>query len=575
MTFSRLSCFTVLTLMICTLPALALWPSDPATNLSIADRAGEQVVPKIAFSTMGGCYVAWHDHASGNYDIYLQYLSDEGDEVWPHNGLLISDHPQQSWITDWDLIADSNGNAVIVVNDVRSGPDWDIYAYKVAPDGTMLWGADGVTISDNADFEPSPKVTETTDGEFVVVWARSPDVGDGSIMMQRLEADGTPRLPYGGVPVAGEVGESPSFCVICPGDAGSVIVGWLRDTSQYLSDRHYRAEKFDAGGGSVWGAPVEVYNETVLPLGYEPYIEKDGAGGAVLLWHRYYGGIYNSCVQHLDAAGTEIFPHNGLVVSTTPGMYHISPTLCQSGGDIYVFWREQNTAQSLTGLYGQRFDAAGTRLWGNAGMTFLPIDAIEKAFYRALPMPDGAAVYWIEKPGGYASDIIRGFRTDSDGDFLWPGDIIDVASTPSSKGRLPAALGFAGTSLLIWEDDRAGSVDIYGQRVNLDGSLGATGTDAEAPEARIALGQNHPNPFNPSTTIRFRLSEPGWVGLSIHDLAGRRVRTLRDGFEPGAGEHSVRWDGLDESGRPAASGIYLYSLRTADKVLSKRMVLVK
>jgi hypothetical protein len=562
--------FIILLLATC---AFAAWPTDPAANLSIAEGGGDQVLPKLSARSGGGCYVAWMD-APTNYNVRIQRLDYAGDEMWAHNGILVSDHPQNSWLTDWDMLTDSAGNAVLVFNDIRAGGDWDIYAYKIAPDGSMLWGADGVTLSDNADFEAAPKVTETSDGEFVFVWSRSPNVGDGSIMMQRLEADGTPRLPLGGMPVAGEAGESPSFCVICPGLAGSVIVGWLRDTAVYLSDRHYRAEMFDAIGGSAWGAPVEVYNETVLPIGYEPIIQSDEAGGAVLLWHRYYGGIYNSCVQHLDAAGNELFPHNGLVVSTNAGMYHISPTLAQSGGDIYVFWDERNTSQSQWGIFGQRFAPDGTRLWGNSGRMFLPTNSLYKSFYRALPAAGGAKLFWIEEPAGYGSDQIRGFRTDSDGNFTWPGDIIDVATTPSVKGRLPVAASNTGAALIVWEDSRAGSVDVYGQMVTAEGGLGVQ-TGGESPALPFMLAQNHPNPFNPSTKIRFTLSSEGPTKLSVFDLEGRRVIKLLGAPRLSAGEHEVSWDGRDTSGQRLSSGIYFYTLEADGRRESRPMVLLK
>lgn len=563
---------TFITLLIA-VAAFAAWSTDPAANLSIADGGGDQVVPKIAATSDGGCYVAWYDAAAG-YNVRLQRLNLSGDEVWTHNGILVSSHPQNSWITDWDLIADTDDNAVIVFNDIRTGGDWDIYAYKVSPDGTMLWGADGITLSDNPDFEAAPKVTQTSDGEFVFVWSRNPDLGDGKIMMQRLESDGTPRMPYGGLAVAGETGESPSFCVICPGAAGSVIVGWLRDTAVYLSDRHYRAEMFDAIGGSAWGAPVEVYNETVLPIGYEPIIQSDDAGGAVLLWHRYYGGLYNSCVQHLDAAGNELFPHNGLVVSTNAGMYHISPTMAQSGGDIYVFWDERNTSQSQWGIFGQRFAPDGTRLWGNIGRMFLPTNSLYKSFYRALPAAGGAELFWIEEPAGYGSDQIRGFRVDSDGNFTWPGDIIDVATTPSVKGRLPVTAASAGAALIIWEDSRVGSIDVYGQRVTADGGLGVQ-TSVESPALPTMLAQNHPNPFNPSTKIRFTLNSDGPARLSIFDLEGRRVRDLLQTGNLHAGEHEAFWDGRDHGGKTVSSGIYFYTLEADGRRESRPMVLLK
>ena len=83
----------------------AQWPSDPSENLPIADLEGEQVVPHIAATADGGCYVGWYDHASGNYDVALQRLTPHGVEMFPHNGIIVSAHPQNTWVMEWALSA--------------------------------------------------------------------------------------------------------------------------------------------------------------------------------------------------------------------------------------------------------------------------------------------------------------------------------------------------------------------------------------------------------------------------------------------------------------------------------------
>jgi hypothetical protein len=94
------------------------------------------------------------------------------------------------------------------------------------------------------------------------------------------------------------------------------------------------------------------------------------------------------------------------------------------------------------------------------------------------------------------------------------------------------------------------------------------------PAARLALEQNVPNPFNPSTVIAFELAAPGGVRLDVYDAAGRLVRRLVDEQRP-SGAGRVRWNGQDDVGRAVASGLYHYRLITADGVLSRRMVLAR
>jgi hypothetical protein len=90
----------------------------------------------------------------------------------------------------------------------------------------------------------------------------------------------------------------------------------------------------------------------------------------------------------------------------------------------------------------------------------------------------------------------------------------------------------------------------------------------------VVLHQNVPNPFNPSTVIRYELASPARVELQIYDLAGRLVRTLQAGDET-AGRHELSWQGRDEAGRPVATGVYLYRLRAGNEVETRRMVLTK
>lgn len=83
-----------------------------------------------------------------------------------------------------------------------------------------------------------------------------------------------------------------------------------------------------------------------------------------------------------------------------------------------------------------------------------------------------------------------------------------------------------------------------------------------------------PNPFTSATTIRYSMRQADAADIMVYDMTGRRVRTLVSDFKP-VGEHEVTWDGRDESGRPLASGIYLYRFHGGDVVETHRMVLVK
>ena len=93
--------------------------------------------------------------------------------------------------------------------------------------------------------------------------------------------------------------------------------------------------------------------------------------------------------------------------------------------------------------------------------------------------------------------------------------------------------------------------------------------------AEFALGQNYPNPFNPTTTIQFDLPTISAVTIEVYDLLGIRVCTLANGERLSAGRHLRTWDGRDQNGSAASSGMYLYRLRAGDHVLTRTMLLMK
>jgi hypothetical protein len=96
----------------------------------------------------------------------------------------------------------------------------------------------------------------------------------------------------------------------------------------------------------------------------------------------------------------------------------------------------------------------------------------------------------------------------------------------------------------------------------------------ETPAMSLALDQNRPNPFNPSTEIRFSLPKRCSVRLDVYDAAGRLVRVLQDGAMT-AGRHSIVWDGTNDAGRAVGSGVYFYRLRAGKEAVSKKMVLLR
>ncbi len=91
---------------------------------------------------------------------------------------------------------------------------------------------------------------------------------------------------------------------------------------------------------------------------------------------------------------------------------------------------------------------------------------------------------------------------------------------------------------------------------------------------KFQLNQNYPNPFNSFTTLSYDLPEEMFIELSIYDISGRKIKTLVKNNQK-SGIKIVQWNGQNNSGDLAVSGIYIYSIKTNQFELNRKMILIK
>ncbi|MEJ2721793.1 MAG: T9SS type A sorting domain-containing protein, partial [bacterium] len=187
----------------------------------------------------------------------------------------------------------------------------------------------------------------------------------------------------------------------------------------------------------------------------------------------------------------------------------------------------------------------------------------------------------------YGSDGVYVDVSDGAGwttlDFLGSGGALGRLSVGNDwlEYRYDLSRYPAGTPLMVRfrfvSDDESGLDDgvfIDDVRLGAPAAGEATGIDlpASVPGPRNELFQNVPNPFNPNTTIRFRLADRTPARLEIFDVRGARVRVLLDDVRP-PGSNEVFWDGKNAGGERVASGVYFYRLRAGDFQQTRKMVL--
>jgi hypothetical protein len=118
---------------------------------------------------------------------------------------------------------------------------------------------------------------------------------------------------------------------------------------------------------------------------------------------------------------------------------------------------------------------------------------------------------------------------------------------------------------------------LYGEVLSADGvtsRIDKTSVHEIPNVVGTQLEQNVPNPFNPNTTIAYSISDTRMVDVSVYDAAGHLVRTLVKETKS-EGRHSVSWDGRDNDGRTATSGVYFVRLEAGSEVLTRKIVLLK
>ncbi len=235
---------------------------------------------------------------------------------------------------------------------------------------------------------------------------------------------------------------------------------------------------------------------------------------------------------------------------------------------------------------------------GNSNFRISDIDVTFKATHPnvgdlivKLLAPSKKEITLIDRPG---------FPDDSLGNRSGNPDIILDDAAPVSIEHIPAgdeqqitgvfqphpdslaafnAEGYTGDwTITVIDaenlDGTSGQLDAWGLILTLDPVTSIDDSEhSQLPQA-FTLYQNYPNPFNPTTIIRYDLKGSVDVKLTIYNILGQEIRSLINERQT-AGTKSAKWDALDNFGKQAASGIYIYKLEAGDFTRARKMVLLR
>ncbi|MBE0567026.1 MAG: hypothetical protein IH621_13780 [Krumholzibacteria bacterium] len=481
-----------------------------------------------------GVWIAWYDTRGGD-SLYAQRLSIGLTPLLDPAGVPVVDSPND--VEMGGLVADGRGGALVAWEDRRWSLDFDVLVQRIDAAGQTRWGDPGVCLRLSLDDSDSPTLASDGEGGLLAAWIEGSD-GYPRVHAQRVERSGHWGYP---APAVAEIADVPAD------QGGEVLLSWdasRLDTWSDLGVAFYTVWRALPEEALAGREPVADWLDALAPA--------DGAKAvAAPVVRAEASALADTYWLLLDTLDACQLPGYAAVVPTLADSTAADPAdqvfqVLAHGVEAGVWWAsEPAVGRSVDNVA----PAAPAHLTGTAN--YQPV-GMELRWAR-VAAPDLAA-YVVHR--GTTADFVPGRASE----------VAVVADTTCFD---------AGWGLDADAYYKVAAVDVHGNAsayaLLAPSALSAVG---DAPPAQTRLAANAPNPFNPATVIRYEVGTAGPVRLRVYDAAGRLVRTLLDAHhEPGPG--ASRWDGCDAAGRPVASGVYLYRLETADRVLTRPMTLLK
>ncbi len=508
--------------------------------------------------------------ASSNTDVFVGMFDANGTHLWSKSFGDIANDDCRS------VAFDPSGNVIIGgfelgTIDFGGGPlvsagAQDAYVAKFDATGTHLWS----TLWGGSSDQGVQGVTTDSSGNIVLVgwFGGNLDLGGGPMVSAGgLDAFVARIDPSGAFQWNQNFGDT--------SDQKAVFVG--TDSSDNVAVSGYFAGSIDLGGGTFASAGGnDVFAARFSPAGAHMWSHAYGTTAGEEVWGfdvHANGNVYLAGYSQgsIDFGGGPL-PNGGaedmFMVRLSPMGTHV--------------WSKSFGYGSYQGAFGVAVDAAGDVLLGgqvgnavNFGAGILAsaggFDATLAYFSDDVPIPvlfsdfravasaTGVAVRWTL----YNDEPMAGYTLYRSTGGAQPVAIVEGVMNPDVRS-------FVDTDVTPATTYR------YELVVRTD-----AGTEFRSPVATVttaaamtSLGQNHPNPFNPATTIEYSLARRSPVAILIYDAAGALVVRLDEGVRE-AGAHRVDWNGRNAAGAPVGSGVYFYRIDGMPAAGAHKMVLLK
>jgi len=364
--------------------------------------------------------------------------------------------------------------------------------------------------------------------------------------------------------------------------------GWDRYAGYGMVDA---AAAVGGGGGPV--APVAAFTGTPTTGDYPLAVAfTDQSTGSPTSWSWTFGdggtsaaqnpshtytaaGSYTVILTATNAAGSDSETKTGYITVTEPGGATWTTitfdsfetnfgTFTDGGGDCTRYTGRTYAHAGRAAIDIQDNSGTASSFYHTAGYNVSGYSDLEVEFWFYAVSMESGEDFWVQY---YDGSAWRTVATLARGTAFQNGAFYNrVVSIPRGTYNYPT-----NARLRFLCDASDNNDDVYIDEVEFRGLTAGKAQPEATPLAPLAfaLGQNHPNPFNPSTTIAFSVPREARVQLRIFDLRGQVVATLVDGTLA-AGEHQVQWDA-----RRAPSGVYVYRLDAPGFTQTRKMSLLK
>jgi hypothetical protein len=504
------------------------WSNDPNNNLVLA--VGWD--PHIASDSAGGCYVTYNYDSFYPQKLAVERLDKYGYKPWADRKQILGELPEQ-WQAE--IIEDEEGGVIISYEDNQVvGTDFTsrVRVQKVDSNGNFLWGQTGVRVTTEETNHGIGGLVSDGDGGCIIVWQNY----DERILMNRIDRTGQ------------RVWSETGIFLINTGTNVSIVRA--SDGNHYVQVNR-NLYRISGNGEIIRRDSVTLGNMIPVP-----------AGGLVLSGKTGSINDIKLVAQRKDSLGNNLWQEP--YVEIADSLYINTELRIQFNSGYYCYgWSgTKNGINRIAQFQALRFD--GSKLFSNGSIEISENTPIGSPYI--IPSDSGRTIL-IWNDATIASSTMSQMY-DTLGNILWDDNGI-VVSYP--------AIAYENTT-----DGQGGFITIgpinqftiIAQQVSKYGNLGEIITsipqeDKEIFPTEIILYQNYPNPFNSTTVIKYLLADADKAKISIYNILGEQLEILSDGYQS-QGTHSVNFDSDN-----FPSGVYIYTLETNNKVLTKKLTIIK